>query len=91
MLTLINDDPNLVSDNIDRRLSSIQKKISKGEIRDNDSVTYNIDIDYEKVDVKKIIELEGEEDNIFDNNKAKLSKYLEFSKKLGITCSESTL
>ena len=60
-------------------------------IRDNDSVTYNIDIDYEKVDVKKIIELEGEEDNIFENNKAKLSKYLEFSKKLGITCSESSL
>ena len=38
MLTLINDDPNLVSDNIDRRLAGIQKKIARGEIRDNDPV-----------------------------------------------------
>jgi len=57
----------------------------------DNSVIHRINIDYEKIDIQKLIELEGEEDNIFENNKAKLSKYFVFAKKLGITCSESTL
>ena len=48
-------------------------------------------IDYEKVDVSKLIALEGEEDNIYENNIPKLNKYLELGKKVGVTCSESTL
>ena len=59
--------------------------------RTNDTVTYNIEIDYEKIDIQKLIDLEGEDDNIFENNKAKLSKYFDFTKKLGVTCSESTV
>lgn len=58
--------------------------------KENDTVIHIINIDYKKVNVKDIIEVEGEEDNIFEDNKPKLSKYLSLIKKMGITCSEST-
>lgn len=76
--------------NIDIYYEGIKYYDTKIE-RTKDSVTYNIKIDYTKVDIKKLIEVEGEEDNIFENNKAKLSKYFELVKKLGVTCSESTV
>lgn len=56
----------------------------------NNTVTHTVNIDYKQINIKKLVELEGEEDNIFENNKAKLSKYFTLAKKLGITCSEST-
>ena len=55
-----------------------------------DTVTHTVKINYEKIDVSKLIEIEGEEDNIYENNKAKLSKYFDLAKKNGVTCSEST-
>ena len=58
---------------------------------DGNTVTHRVKIDYEKVDISKLIALEGEEDNIYENNEPKLSKYLELAKKVGVTCSESTL
>ena len=57
--------------------------------RSGNTVSHIIEIDYEKIDIKKLIELEGEEDNIFVDNKPKLEKYFELAKKLGITCSEN--
>ena len=58
--------------------------------RGDTSVTSNITINYEKIDTDALLKIEGEEDNIFEDNKPKLSKYLSLIKKMGITCSEST-
>ncbi len=60
-------------------------------IVEGNTVTHRVKIDYEKVDISKLIALEGEEDNIYENNIPKLNKYLELGKKVGVTCSESTL
>ena len=55
-------------------------------IRTNSSVASKISIDYDKIDLKKLIELEGEEDNIFENGKPMISKYKDLAKKLGVKC-----
>ena len=55
-------------------------------IRTSNSVTSTMIIDYDKIDIAKLIELEGEENNIFENNQPKIDKYKEFSKKVGTTC-----
>ena len=60
-------------------------------VRDDNSVTHTIDIDYERINIQELIDLEGEEDNIFENKKPMLKKYLELAKKTGVTCSESTV
>lgn len=57
-------------------------------IRTNNSVTWDTTINYEKIDIGALLDLEGEEDNIIENGIAKLSAWLEFSKKVGTTCSE---
>lgn len=57
-------------------------------IRTDDSVTSIIVIDYDKVDIDRLIELEGEDDNIFENKIPKVSKWLELGKKVGIKCEE---
>ncbi len=56
--------------------------------RTNNSVTWDTTINYEKIDIGALLDLEGEEDNIIENGKAKLSTWLELSKKVGTTCSE---
>lgn len=57
-------------------------------IRDDNSVICDTEINYVKTDISKIIEIEGEEDNIFENGKVKLSTWLNFAKKLGVTCGD---
>ena len=57
-------------------------------IRDDNSVICDTEINYVKTDISKIIEIEGEEDNIFENGKVKLSTWLNFAKKLGVTCED---
>ena len=57
-------------------------------IRTKNSVTSKMYIDYDKIDIKELVELEGEEDNIFEDNLPKVSKYKEFIKKVGITCKQ---
>lgn len=90
------DDPSVLKqyeesyNTIDEYYVGIDHYYAKVDTTSN-SVTHIIKIDYEKIDIQKLIDLEGEEDNIFENNKAKLSKYFTLAKKLGITCSESTL
>ena len=44
-------------------------------------------VNYKKVDVDKIIEIEGKEDNIFDDDgKVKKDTLVSFYKKYGVTC-----
>ena len=55
--------------------------------RDDTSITSVIVIEYDKIDIDKLIEIEGEEDNIFDGKTPKASKWKEFAKKVGTSCS----
>ena len=57
-------------------------------IRDSNSVTYVAVIDYDKIDTDKLLAIEGEEDNVIVNGKAKLSLWLELAEKFGTTCEE---
>lgn len=53
----------------------------------SDSVTSTTTIDYDKVNYKEILKVEGEEDNIFtDDGKVKLQILLDLYKKYGATC-----
>ncbi len=57
-------------------------------VRDDKSVTSTIVINYDKINMKKLLEIEGEEDNIIDDNKAKVDKWLELAQKFGTKCKE---
>ncbi len=58
-------------------------------IREDDSVSIDMNINYEKVDVKKVIEMES--DTIYDDdNRPILKKWLERGKKAGLTCKGTT-
>ena len=56
--------------------------------REHDKVTWETTINYQKIDLNKLLELEGEENNIIDDGKAKLSSWLELGEKVGTTCVE---
>lgn len=56
--------------------------------RTDNHVLNDLYINYDKVDIKKIIEIEGEEDNIFENNKARFDKWQELASKFGTKCEE---
>ena len=55
-------------------------------IRTDDSVTSTILINYDKIDIQALIDLEGEEDNVFENKVPKVELWKSFAKKLGTTC-----
>ena len=55
-------------------------------IREDNSVTSHITINYDKVDIDKLLEIEGEEDNIIENGQAKVDKWLELMKNFGTKC-----
>lgn len=57
-------------------------------VRDDKTVTSTITINYDKINIKKLLDIEGEEDNIIENNKAKVDKWLELAKKFGTKCKE---
>lgn len=50
---------------------------------------YDAIINYDKIDIDKLLEIEGEEDNIIVGNKAKLSLWLELAGKVGTVCEEA--
>lgn len=54
--------------------------------RTDTTITSKMTINYDKIDIQKLIDIEGEEDNIFENGKAKVDKWLELAKKFGTTC-----
>ena len=58
--------------------------------RDEKTVSIKTTINYDKVDIGKLLDIEGEEDNIIENGKAKLDKWLELAKKFGAKCTEVT-
>ncbi len=57
-------------------------------LRENDFVLNTIKIDYDHIDIKKLLDIEGEEDNIIEDGVAKVDKWLELAKKFGTTCTE---
>lgn len=56
-------------------------------IRTSDYVESSMTINYDKVDIKKLISIEGEDDNIFEDNIPKIEKWKELAKKVGTKCS----
>ena len=58
-------------------------------LRESDKVTYNTSIDYSNIDIDKLLDIEGEEDNIIKKGKAKLSLWLDLAEKIGTTCEEA--
>ena len=56
--------------------------------RTSTSVTSEIVIDYDNIDIQKLIDIEGEEDNIFENGVPKIEKYKELAKKVGMQCTQ---
>lgn len=55
--------------------------------RDNNKVTSTTIINYGKVDMDKIMEIEGKEDNVkVVDGKIKISDWKDFAKKYGTTC-----
>lgn len=57
-------------------------------VRDDNSVTRDTIINYDKIDIEALLDLEGEEDNIIVDGKAKLDIWLDFAGKFGTTCVE---
>ncbi len=55
-------------------------------VRGDTTVTSNISINYDEIDIDRLIEIEGEEDNIFEGKIPKVDKWLELAKKFGTTC-----
>ena len=58
-------------------------------VKNETSVDYTITINYEKIDIDKLLDIEGEEDNIVENGKAKLDKWLTLSQQFGVKCEEA--
>ncbi len=59
-------------------------KVERGDT----TVTSDITINYEKINMKALLAIEGEEDNIIENGQAKVSKWIELAEKFGTTCEE---
>ena len=57
-------------------------------IRNDNTVTWDTNINYQKIDIDALLDLEGEENNIVKDGKASLSLWLEMAKKVGTTCIE---
>lgn len=55
-------------------------------IRTKNSVINDTVINYNKIDTDKLLEIEGEEDNIIKDGKVKLDDWLEFAERFGTKC-----
>ena len=55
-------------------------------IRDNDSVLNDTIINYDKLDMDKLLDIEGEEDNIIVDGKVLLKDWVGFAEKFGTVC-----
>ena len=54
--------------------------------RTDDRVTSTITINYDQIDIGRLIDIEGEEDNIFENKIPKVEKWITLAKKFGAKC-----
>ena len=57
-------------------------------IRENNSVTSSILINYDKIDIQALLAIEGAEDNIIEDGVAKVEKWKSFGKQFGMTCTK---
>ena len=57
-------------------------------VRGDTSVTSHIKIDYDRINIDHLLDIEGEEDNIIVDGKARVDKWLELAKKFGTKCEE---
>lgn len=55
-------------------------------IRGDTSVTRNTTINYDKINIKELLSIEGAEDNIIEDGEAKVDKWIELAKKFGTKC-----
>lgn len=55
-------------------------------VRGDTTVISTININYDEIDIDRLIEIEGEEDNIFNNKVPSVSKWLTLAKKFGTKC-----
>lgn len=55
-------------------------------IRGDTSVTRKTTINYDKINIKDLLDIEGEEDNIIENGEAKVEKWISLAKKFGTKC-----
>ena len=55
-------------------------------IRGDTSVTRKATINYDKINIKQLLDIEGEEDNIIQDGEAKVDLWLELAKKFGTKC-----
>ena len=55
-------------------------------VRGDTTVTSTITINYDKVSIPTLIQIEGAEDNIFEDGVAKVAKWKELAKKFGTKC-----
>lgn len=63
-------------------LDNYDTTITRGDTK----VISYMDINYDEIDIDKLIEIEGEEDNIFVEKIPKVDKWLSLAKKFGTTC-----
>lgn len=56
--------------------------VDRGEF----SVAYDAVINYAKIDIDKLLDIEGEEDNVVVNGKVKVGDWLDFASKFGVKC-----
>lgn len=54
--------------------------------RDDNSVTSTTSINYAKIDIDKLLEIEGSEGNPVKDGKLKVVDWMEFAKKYGVVC-----
>ena len=55
-------------------------------VRTDNSVTDDTVINYGKIDIDKLLAIEGEEDNVIKDGKVKLDDWLEFTEQFGMKC-----
>lgn len=56
--------------------------------RSDSKVIYDAVINYEKLDTDKLLDIEGEEDNVIVDGKLKLKTWVTFAEQFGTTCEE---
>ncbi len=59
-------------------------------IRNDTSVTSKIVIDYDKINIEQLLQIEGAEDNIVEDGIPKVEKWKELAKKFGASCTPVT-
>ena len=91
-VTTIKSDSSSVLDTYEKAYKDIHKYYEGLEyydtsvVRGDTTVTSTITINYDKIDIDELIDIEGEEDNIFERKVPKVEKWLSLAKKFGTKC-----